>query len=519
MSANRKLLSGAFGGVVFTGLSMAISFLQMRVLLRHMSLEMAGVWLIFANLGSYALFLDIGLTPTLGREVSFAVGNPNLSDDERAVRISSLIRSCTVIVAGLSSLVLLLGGVLGWRYLHSIAPSGIWANTRLAWAIYIVATALNLVGQGWFAGIYGLGQVFREKTVRSVSTLIGFVFFLIALSTSTGLVGLAVAYLLQVIVSITLARISLSRLTPSVKSTSWFDFSIVRGMIGPSLKYALTMLGGILILQTDNIVIASILGPSAVPDYQAVAKMVTALMSVSMMLVMTSMPLISQAHASSDTAAIVKYLSRNVRITLGTIVIFGSFLACFSDRVIAVWLGDGHFVGFPVVWVLLTVMLLEAHHQAMAAATMSTGRIAFVAPALIAGVLNIVFSVVLARRYGLLGVVLGTMAAQVITNNWYAPMYTLRYFNLKFANHVRTVVLPTACLVAVVLSVGFMSRSLTSHLPNIISDAIGGIAIVIAGAICFNFVMVTPSERGTLHKKLLQMGLRWTASSQTDVLQ
>jgi DNA polymerase sigma len=52
MSMNRKLLSGAFGGVTFTAITMVLSFLQLRVLLHHMSLEMAGIWLIFADTGS-----------------------------------------------------------------------------------------------------------------------------------------------------------------------------------------------------------------------------------------------------------------------------------------------------------------------------------------------------------------------------------------------------------------------------------------------------------------------------------
>jgi O-antigen/teichoic acid export membrane protein len=490
MSTTRKLLSGAFGGVGFTAVSMAISFFQLRVLLHHMSMVMAGIWLIFLNLGNYAMFLDIGLTPTLGREISFASANPNLSEAERSERIGTLVRSCTVIVAALSTLVILVAGPIGWRYLHSITPAGIWASTQAAWAIFIFATALNLLGQGWFAGIYGLGEVFSEKLIRSASAIAGFVFLVIALARGAGLVGCAIAYLLQASINIALARIVLFRATAGATAKGRFDLRLIRDMVGPSLKYAATLLGTILILQTDNLVIASVLGPRLIPDYQAVAKIITALMSLSMMLVMTSMPLMSQAFSRKDISAIVRLSTRNVRYTLTAMIVLGSFVATFSDRVIAVWLGPGHFVGFPIVWVMLVVMVLETHHQSMGAATMATGRIVFVVPALLAGA----------------------------TNNWYAPWYTMRLFGISVKEHMQGVIAPAVGLLAVLLSLGFGLRVVTGRLSNLLSDEISALVVATAGAIGFVLIMVTPPERQTLLKWLRQLGFRWTAAPPTDAL-
>lgn len=512
MSTNRKLLSGAFGGLLFTGVSMGISFLQLRVLLRHMSMEMAGIWLIFFNLGNYAMFLDLGLTPTLGREISFTAGNLSFSDAERSRRIGTLVRSGTVIVAALSSLVLIVGGPAGWFYLHKITLPSLWPGAQTAWFIYIFATALNLMGQSWFAGIYGLGQVFSEKIIRSASAIFGFILFLAAIWTDRGLPGLAVAYLVQSLFCILLARIALSRLTARASDQGNFDIQVVRGMVVPALKYAATLLGGILVLQTDNIVIASQLGTYLIPNYQAVAKLVTALMTLSMMLVLTSMPLISQAHARNDKPAIVALLNRNLRFTLATMVILGSFLACFTDRVIAVWLGPGHFVGFPILWILLAVMLLEAHYQSMAAATMSTGRLVFVTPALIAGVVNIVLSLVLAKYFGLVGVVSGTMITQILTNDWYVPWYTMRQFDLSLKQHFRSVIAPMLCLVTIMLCLEAGIRMITSHLSNLLSVEIGAVSTLLFGGLGFSLIILSPFERGSIISKLRHYRFRLNGS-------
>jgi O-antigen/teichoic acid export membrane protein len=512
-TVNRRLFTGVVGGLILTSISVAVSLVQFSILLRRLPLEMAGIWMVFTNLGSYVLFLDLGLAPTLGREISFAAGNLELADTARAARIQTLIRSCTAVVAMLAVIVALLGATAGWSYLRTIVPVEMASATRPAWFVFTTGAALNLVGEGWFAGIYGLGYVFNEKIIRSAGAVLGLVFMTIAVFSRTGFLGLAIAYVLQSVCVLVMARITLSRLMPNAGAEGGFDYRTIRGLITPSLKYAATMLGGILILQTDNIVIASILGPAAIPNYQAVAKIVTILMTLSMMLVMTSMPIASQAYARGDIQAVVRLLHRNIRFTLGIMVILGSFVACFTDRFIAAWLGPNHFVGFHIVWVLLLVMLLEAHHQAMAASTVAAGKIVFLIPALLAGSLNIFFSIVLARRFGLIGVVSGTMIAQVTTNNWYAPWYTIRLFKMSFRHHLRTVLVPVICLIAAMLSAGAAVRMLTDRLPNIVSVGIGGISTVLIGASCFSVIMINAQERGALLGRLRAIGLRWTMLS------
>jgi O-antigen/teichoic acid export membrane protein len=329
--------------------------------------------------------------------------------------------------------------------------------------------------------------------------------------------GLAIAYLLQSICSIFMARFVLLRVSSHAIAKGRFDIRAVRNLLVPSLKYAATFLGAILILQTDNVVIASTLGPKFVPNYQAVAKMITILMSLSMMLVMTSLPLASQAYARNDMQELMLLLNRNLRFSLSMMVVLGSFLACFADRVILAWLGPNHFVGFPVVWILLIVMLLEAHHQALAAATMATGRIVFLVPALLAGVINIVVSIALAHRYGLIGVVLGTMIAQITTNNWYVPFYTLRLFKISFLKHVHLVLVPILCLTATMLSTGLLVRFFTRGLPSILSVFAGALSIVVVGIIAFGWIMVTSTERGTLLSKVRALLSSYAGSPSSDV--
>jgi hypothetical protein len=86
------------------------------------------------------------------------------------------------------------------------------------------------------------------------------------------------------------------------------------------------------------------------------------------------------------------------------------------------------------------MMTLETHHVAHASLTMASGHIPFVRIALVAGVLNLVFSLMLVRWFGLLGIALGTMTAQMLTNNWYAPHVSLRRLGIGASSYLRVMV-------------------------------------------------------------------------------
>ncbi len=500
MSTARSIFSGLVGGLLMTFVSICLSFLQLRILLHHLPGSIVGIWLIFTNLGAYVLFLDFGLTQTLSREISFTVGAQDVTEDGRARTLATLIITSTRVLVLLASAVYPFGVLAGWLYLRTLAPSFPPGQLALAWALYFAAACLNLVGEGWFAGIYGTGRVFSDRLIRTGALAAGFCFMLVAIFSGWGIRGLAAAALLQSACSITAAWATLHRLTHIAPALGRVDFALIRRLAPSGLKYAATVLGGVLILQTDNLVIASTLGPAMIPNYQAVAKIVTTFMSLSMMLVVITSPFMSRAHAQQNTAEIRRLLRTNQQLSLSVLIILGSCLACFADRVISLWLGPNHFIGFGVVWALLAMMCLEAHHVAMATATMATGRIVFVFPALLAGVFNILLSVFLARRIGVLGVALGTLVAQLLTNNWYVPFYVLRQFHIPLEEHLRRIAFPMLVLVAATLTTGFGARRLTHSLADISAVLLGCLPILCVGAVLFCFFILEPSERLSLFR-------------------
>jgi O-antigen/teichoic acid export membrane protein len=506
MSDAKQMLYGAMGGAVLTAVSVAASFVQFRLIVDALPQSEVGLWFLFLSVGGYLLFFDLGVSPTLGREISFCSGDLAVDEQIRNEKIGTLIRTCLGAFSGLALIVIVAGSLAGWAYLSTVTSPSMIVTVRNAWAIFVLGTSITIIGEVWLSALYGMGRVGTEKLVRSIGPILWLFFTILVLRLHLGISGLAFAWLLQTLAVRALALLALNNLNPVALRSGRFDFELISRLAVPSMKYAGTMLGGILILQTDNLVIASVLGTSEIPGYQAVAKLVTLMMSLSMMLVVSSVPFLSKAHARQDVIEIKQILHQNLRISLSIMATVGCFFAIFADRIISMWIGPDHFVGFGVIWILIAVMFLEGHHAAMAAATMSTGKLPFVIPALIAGALNIIASVLLAKRFGLLGVAAGTLCAQLLTNNWFVPLYTMRQFNINLYEHARTVLLPISKLLALLIALGFLLRVFTNSLADIPSLLLSGTILSTFGFAAFSIFLLSPGERGQLKSIVQRFG-------------
>lgn len=514
MGSDRQIARGLLGSMLFAAVNLCVAVIQFRLVVTRLSAGTAGLWMLFLSMVGYLIFFDLGISPTLGREVSFCVGNQDLGDEERTFRIRSLVHSCMLVFVWLSVAAILVGMPIGCAYLRSVSPPSLLNQVQIAWVILATGAALNLIGEVWFAVLYGSGQVAIEKTLRSAGQVLWLLLTAVALFLHLGLIGLASAWTVQGIFTRLLAGHFYRKLYNTSSRRPIFDAALVRSLAIPSLKYAATLLGGILILQTDNLVIASVLGTAKIPGYSALAKLVTTMMSLAMMLVVTTTPFLSQAHASHRVDEIKRLLYRNMRVSLSVLVIFGTVIAVFADRIIAVWLGPHQFIGFGVVWVLLGVMLLEAHHVAMATATMATGKIVFVVPAILAGVLNIGASIFLAHRLGLLGVALGTLCAQLVTNNWYVPFYTMRHFGIRIAEHAAQVLIPIGRLIIAVATVAALCRLATSGASDLVAIVVAALCIVLVGGLVFYFTIMTDGDRVSVSSILARYWRKKASSGQ-----
>jgi O-antigen/teichoic acid export membrane protein len=190
-------------------------------------------------------------------------------------------------------------------------------------------------------------------------------------------------------------------------------------------------------LNTDQYFIVKFLGTAALPDYAAAYRLVQVAFTFASTASVMCMPFVSRKSAAGDKIGIHRLLMVNTTVGMIMQVAAVSILAIFGDYILQLWLGEGHFVGWGVLWVFCIMLTLENHHVIFARFGLSAktdptwGKMS-----IIAGVLNLIFTYIGIRWFGLIGVALGTMLAQILTNNWYAVLKTLRILQVRFLEYV-----------------------------------------------------------------------------------
>lgn len=492
MSVGRKITAGAIGGAIYTFTNVIFSLVQLRLVVKHLPPVSAGLWILFLTLGSYVAFFDLGISPTLSREVSFLLGS---SKDRDQHALADLIATCRRIFQCLALAVFAVASVLGGLVMHHTSSDV--AGATFAWIIFCTGASINILGGASFAILNGYGFVATEKIVRSASLIAGLIAMTVALHLGYGLVALAVIWAAQGFFARALGWAWLYRNVPSLRQTAGrFRNDLLWNIATPSAKYAAVQFGAILILQASNPLIAAILGASSVPPFEALNKMAAAVMVLGTLIASSSTPFISMAHAAGDEGVVRAHLLRNLRMVMAFIAVSVSFLAIFGDRIVGIWLGPSLFAGNKVLWTLLLMIFLETHHVVFASAVMATGRILFVRPALIAGLINIGLAIYMTRHWGLWGTALAILIAQITTNNWYAPFIAVRVLHVRVADLAKHVWMPLATGLLGCLGIDALLRMYT---PEGVKGLL--LAFLIGGFLStalMSLLLLSANERGAI---------------------
>ena len=422
-STQRRILVGAFAGSLNTLVSAFVGVILTAIAVRSLPKELSGVYFLCLNFSALILLADLGISPTLSREIAFALGS--LQTDALKSRIDRLIGTTVRMFMFTATTVFAVSALLGVLYFSQTVSLEHRQEALQGWLVFALGSAFNVFAGSAYASLYGLGQVTIERIGRAAGQLVGLIVSLIAIASGLGFVGLCIAWLVQGVMSCVLGWVLLVRHQPdALRSFVRYDALIVRQLLQPSLRWAATSLGAYLIFNTANLIIGVLLGPAAVSEFSLVARMAQFAQTFSLAIVLSATPHISREFAMRNIENVRQILFRNLNFGMVSILVLCGIIATFPSVILNLWVGPGHFAGYAVLLPYLLMTVLETHHVIHASAVMATGDLPFVPWAIGSGALTVIFCLLLIPRLGLSGAAVGIMIAQLLTNNWYAPYYS-----------------------------------------------------------------------------------------------
>jgi O-antigen/teichoic acid export membrane protein len=404
----RKLALGSTIRVVYLALLTAISFFITPFTVHTLGAQQYGIWaLASAFVGFYSL-LDLGLSGAVFTRMSHAIGAGDYLTGSKiyatALRLFSALGAFLVVAS-----IVLAVGVLFLR------PGN---GTTFAITLLIMGlqTAISFPMRAPFGALTAGGHFETTTSVFIVSAIFRAVGTVLVLRAGQGVIGLAIVCLLAWIPGYIFICLAVHRRYPYIRVgdlTKWHG-ETAKGLLTFGVPVLIGSIADRIRLQTDNIVVSMFLGLSAVAHYTVATTLVMYYMDGIIAIIGVLTPVLAMQTSAKDAAGMRRSLFIGTRLGLCSagFVAFGLF--AWGHAFIARWMGTEYLDAYPVLAILSFAMFLDlVQSTTVNALYAALHQKTYAKINVVEALANIVLSLALAHRYGMIGIALGTLIPAV----------------------------------------------------------------------------------------------------------
>ena len=476
MSEKRVIARNTLANALVKFLQLASSFVFMPFLIRGFGLANYGLFMLAGSLSVYLGLLDLGVNPTV---VKRAAEYRARGDDEGLGTLISNSAAYYLLIGVIVATVLALFARFGIGIFHLTQD-----NADLAQNLFTVAAVVALfswplgLGDAVLSGLqrYDLSSAVASGVVVANLAVTAFVVITgdgpVVLLAGLGLVTIAAGC-----ASSFLAWRQLHGVRVSPAFVSWGGVKAIL-----SFGWRLFVIQGAVMLtdqQTDRIVLASFVGPTAVGLYEAPAKLSSFVNQMAALPVSALVPASSQMEAQERPEALRALFVRGTKYTLAFVAPIAVGLIALARPLLLTWLGPLLASQTLAAQLLLVQWLLYLNLSVAFSVFVGTGRLRFLLRyTVIQALLNLVLSLLLVGRWHILGVIVGTVIAETIMFP-FGMAYVLRQLEVGPGEYLRRVIAPTYpfLLLTVIVALGWVRLGVANTLVGV---AIAGLTAVAA---------------------------------------
>jgi O-antigen/teichoic acid export membrane protein len=460
-----------------------------------------GEWLVIYTIVSSLYLASSGFDQTLVNRIAEA------KTAGEGSQIATMISTILCLYAALACLLILAFGLLAPNLSRLFVSQG---DTSAAWALFLFGAlvALALPFRTHLMLLRGLERVYEEQKIATWTSICRLVAIPTVLFCGLRLSAVSAVYggttLCGGVVAYLRARSFLDEADPQ---RSLVSFRTLRLLIAPSLAFALLQIAGRVGFGIDNLVIGYALGPEHVTRYAVPYYMMLVGSGVFSTLTTALLPTITTMYARNDDAGVRHALSVLTRIAFVYAGAASVTLWIAGRHLLVWWAGAGIYPGDRVFTMMIFLLIIQIVIEPPWILLIATSRhYGTAAMHTIESILNLALSLWWVQRWGLSGVIAGTVVARIITTGWYIPVTAMWLVDVHFADVRLALTAPTLLAASAgTLACLFMAvRHPFSIVPNPI---IAGFAIIILAA-AFTYMIFSRDERKAAlnHAHMLVLG-------------
>lgn len=432
----RRFWSTTASGYVGVVVRMLLGLVLFRQMFQQFSHAEFGFWALLWSLFGYGILLDFGFGFTAQKAVAEKTATGDIAG------LSKLLATILWTFIGMAVLLLVVFLAIREPFMESmkVLPADREEFGR-AYTVFFIGMAV-MFPLGLFPEILrGLQRIDIANWVGTGSTIFNFVFLYWGLTAHWNLALLmGVSVTTSALPNLIAAVIAIRRLPGISFSPKGFEWRAVKSQMGFSVAAYLITFSNMLMAKSDQLVISLTIGVAFVAVYQAGFKMGEMLGLFSTQLQQALSPAAASMYAKGDDSGLRNLLLRSSRLTFLMVTPCYLLSAVYLEPLIRLLTGMES-VPANTWWIgqalLFTVYSSQLTNSCTKRVLMMCGEQKRLLSISIAdAVANVVLSVILAYRFGVLGVALGTMIPTTLVGwCWVIPM-TIRKLNLPFKTYL-----------------------------------------------------------------------------------
>ncbi|HVG15594.1 MAG TPA: oligosaccharide flippase family protein [Chitinophagaceae bacterium] len=390
------------------GGSIALNLALVPLTIDYVNPMQYGVWLTLSSIIAWFGFFDIGLGNGLRNKLTEAITIGDHKLGRKYVSTTYLVLA--LISFSLLCIFFLVNSFIDWPKLLN-APVQLAKELSVVSLIVFSIFCFQFVFQLLDVVCFANQKTSITSIINFFGSLLGFIIIyaltrftegsLLYLCLSIGISPLVVLLLF----SLVLYSRSFKKYAPAFRLA---NFSYAKDIMGLGFKFFLIQLGLIFFYNSNNIIIAHIIGPEAVTPYNIAFKYFGIITMISVIIMTPLWPAFTAANAKKDFSWIEQTVGKFEKLSL-LIFLLGLLMLLVSGKAYEAWVGNKVQVPFYLSVVLCFYTCLNTYRTIFCYYANAVGKIKIQLILIVtSGLINIPLAIFLGKWLGLPGVVLST---------------------------------------------------------------------------------------------------------------
>lgn len=427
-----------------------VLFIQNKYFIRYMGIEILGMMKLFSQLLQYLNIVELGL----GGATTFALYKPLAEKNQEQV---SIIISTIKSIYNKISIVLLGLGILITPFLpFFIKMENFSKYIYIYWNLYVINTVSTYLYIKYIILFTANQEFIYVRIVQSISKIFyqilqiffiikyhSFILFilLLLLDNLTQYIFFKYHYKKKYFY-IYVTKKRYGRLKEDIKNIFWHK------------------IGALVVYNTDLILISSLISLEKVGiyvNYQLVIQMISTIIST---ITNVMSPKIGKfVSINSEEAIYILFKQLNI-LFMGIAIFFSVVTYITINSFISLWVGEDLILGNSTIFLLCINIFIGIFRRILDIFKDSYGFFNDIQSPILESIINLLFSIILGIKYGLDGIIVGTIISNIVIVLMYKPILMFkRYFKkgrkeyIKvYGNYFSTIIISILCLKIVIRS-------------------------------------------------------------------